>query len=80
VREAGATWDEVLGVADDNEPPPPADDTRGRALWALARLRGPNAKEADFLASMAERFGRPTERQSEWLDALVRRAAAGGGR
>jgi hypothetical protein len=79
VRGAGLDWDDILGVTDADEPLPPTDH-REKARWTIVRLHRLNAKEADFLASMAEQAAAPTERQVAWLDALARRAAAEGGR
>jgi hypothetical protein len=78
VRDAGLSWQDVLGLADAADAAPAA--CRDLARWLLSRLRNPSEKERDFLATMAASPRKPTEKQLRWLEGLARRVRTEGAR
>jgi hypothetical protein len=56
--------------------PPPSFDWNASARWCLALDAGQlSARERQFLHDMARWFGRPSDKQLSWLNALRRKVS-----
>ena len=77
VRALGLTWHQVITVtvapplSPATRPPP-----RRMAVYCHARRWQLSAKEREFVESMLQWRGEPTERQREWLTDLYARLSA----
>ena len=74
VRNAGVTWEFLLGVEDANRGDAPPTCHRALAKWTLARLPELSERDCAFLEGMADWWREPSPKQRAWLDALALRA------